>query len=452
MLLNAKILSFFITSSDQRKRISTTVRKHWSKNLFLLTSLLLTLATASIAVADTPPSLLSNLTSPVIFQGDETFGYRDPTAIYEDGVLHLYFTWSTLDTDGGLINVTAHSQSTDMVHWTDPVALTPYDRNLNYCSPGNIIEYKSALGSQWWMCVSSYPTPNPGQVIGSNDARLWIMRSADLENWSEPELIPVKGPDVSQEDMGRMIDPYLFEDKDEPGKWWCFYKQNGASRSWSNDLKTWNYVGSMSAGENVCMLIDDETDEYIMFASPSNGISVSRSSNLTNWTTQDLLTLGQDEWDWADGRLTAGFVVDLRDEPLIGKYVMFFHGSQASSTIPETHGMASLGIAWSDDLMNWEWPEAALPGDANRDGRVDGSDVTILAGNWQTGVDGELNATWTMGDFNGDGCIDGSDVTILAGNWQIDSATTTAVPEPNAAALLLTALLATVYYCPGRKI
>ena len=61
-----------------------------------------------------------------------------------------------------------------------------------------------------------------------------------------------------------------------------------------------------------------------------------------------------------------------------------------------------------------------IPGDANNDGKVDGSDVTILAANWQAGVpngDPE-NVTWSMGDFNGDGKVDGSDVTILAGNWQ----------------------------------
>ena len=63
-----------------------------------------------------------------------------------------------------------------------------------------------------------------------------------------------------------------------------------------------------------------------------------------------------------------------------------------------------------------------IPGDANNDGKVDGSDVTILAGNWQAGV-GDPNTdtvTWGMGDFNGDGQVDGSDVTILAGNWQYE--------------------------------
>ena len=47
--------------------------------------------------------------------------------------------------------------------------------------------------------------------------------------------------DVQREDMGRMIDPYLIRDKDEPGKWWCFYKQNGVSYSWSHDLENWTF-------------------------------------------------------------------------------------------------------------------------------------------------------------------------------------------------------------------
>ena len=43
-----------------------------------------------------------------------------------------------------------------------------------------------------------------------------------------------------------------------------------------------------------------------------------------------------------------------------------------------------------------------------------------------------------MGDFNGDGKVDGSDVTILAGNWQYGvTAATSAVPEPCTMLLLL---------------
>ena len=84
-----------------------------------------------------------------------------------------------------------------------------------------------------------------------------------------------------------------------------------------------------------------------------------------------------------------------------------------------------------------------LPGDANGDGRVDGSDVTILASNWQAGVGNPnpTNVTWAMGDFNGDGQVDGSDVTILAGNWQYNaSAAATSVPEPSMFLLLPTTI------------
>ena len=61
--------------------------------------------------------------------------------------------------------------------------------------------------------------------------------------WGSPELLHVKGPAVSQADMGRMIDPYLLEDVAERGKWWCFYKQDGVSASSSQDLREWRYEG-----------------------------------------------------------------------------------------------------------------------------------------------------------------------------------------------------------------
>ena len=83
-----------------------------------------------------------------------------------------------------------------------------------------------------------------------------------------------------------------------------------------------------------------------------------------------------------------------------------------------------------------ESPQVA--GDANKDGKVDGSDVTILAGNWQKGVGDGLTASWEEGDFNGDGKVDGSDVTILAGNWQYGvEAAAASVPEPSTLVLLL---------------
>ena len=78
-----------------------------------------------------------------------------------------------------------------------------------------------------------------------------------------------------------------------------------------------------------------------------------------------------------------------------------------------------------------------LPSDANGDGMVNGSDVTILANNWLASSDNQT-LTWEMGDFNGDGIVDGSDVTTLAANWQNGVPTfANAVPEPSVVLLLL---------------
>ena len=82
-----------------------------------------------------------------------------------------------------------------------------------------------------------------------------------------------------------------------------------------------------------------------------------------------------------------------------------------------------------------------IPGDANNDGKVDGSDVTILAGNWQHGVTGTADATWTMGDFNSDGKVDSSDVHYPRRQLQYGvEAVAVAVPEPSTIALLISVL------------
>lgn len=70
-----------------------------------------------------------------------------------------------------------------------------------------------------------------------------------------------------------------------------------------------------------------------------------------------MITLGQQNWKWARGRISAGTIIDLRKVNGINKYLMFFHGS---GPLTEEKGdfdkNSSLGIAWSDDLTNWEWP------------------------------------------------------------------------------------------------
>ncbi len=307
------------------------------------------------AAIGAPPVDFLRIPSPVIFRGDRNTAYRDPAAFYHNGTLHLFFSLMEVEPDGKEYWYTAKSTSTDLVHWTEPKKFTPRDRHLNYASPGNVIRFSK----EFVLCLQTYPTPN-GEIFGNGNSRVWIMRSSDLEHWGKPELLMVKGPGVPVEEMGRMIDPFLLEDKDDPGKWWCFYKQNGVSMSWSRDLKTWTYAGHANAGENVCALVDG--NEYVLFHSPRNGIGIKRSADLKEWKDETLLTLGQKDWPWAQRRLTAGFVMDLRKEPRVGKYLMFFHGDTGEG--PKTHGahgQGTLGLAWSDDLSHWEWPAAPQP-------------------------------------------------------------------------------------------
>lgn len=293
--------------------------------------------------------------SPVVLKGDSQTAYRDPAAVYHDGTYHLFCTMVRTE-EGKIYSYTVQCTSRDLVNWSKPRIITPRGQHLNYCSPGNVIRFRG----QWVLCLQTYPRRDyrrGGPVRWADGtARLFVMRSGNLVDWGEPELLRVKGPDVAVEDMGRMIDPYLIEDKDEPGKWWCFYKQNGVSLSWSRDLKKWTYFGRAESGENVCVLIED--DEYVLFHSPSNGVGVKRSSDLRQWRDVGLITLGQKDWPWAETRLTAGVVLDLRAKERFGKYIMFFHagGPGSKKTQDNVDANCSIGIAWSSNLESWDWP------------------------------------------------------------------------------------------------
>ena len=83
----------------------------------------------------------------------------------------------------------------------------------------------------------------------------------------------------------------------------------------------------------------------------------------------------------------------------------------------------------------------APPGDTNDDGKVDFTDLLILAQHY-----GQTTTDLTTGDFNGDGKIDFTDLLTLAQHYgQADaavpaSAAASPVPEPALAALAATAI------------
>lgn len=309
--------------------------------------------------ADKPKNLLTALRSPILFRGNERTAYRDPAVLYYHDSLFVFFTLVRTEAGHKVYSYTAMSQTQDLRHWSPVRLLTPRDQRLDYSSPGNVVRF----GNEWVLCLQTYPRPDytADQMprFGTGDARLFTLRSRDLRHWSQPELLRVKGPDVDEKGLGRMIDPYLLEDKDEPGKWWCFYKQNGVSMSSSRDLRTWTYAGHTESGENACVLV--ENNEYVLLHSPKNGVALKRSADLKTWRDWGgLLTLGQAGWPWAQGRLTAGTVLNLKQNSRFGKYVMLFHGSgPKTEEAGDFDKNASIGIAWSDDLRQWSWPGKA---------------------------------------------------------------------------------------------
>jgi hypothetical protein len=297
---------------------------------------------------------LNAIESPIIMMGNDKTGFRDPALVYHEGTFYMYYSLVLTEEDEKIYWYTAYSKSNDLINWTDPEIITPKDQSKNYCSPGNVIRYND----EWVLCMQSYVMPGYTRKdplrFGNQDSRIWITRSKDLENWSEPEMLEVKGKGV---DPGHMIDAYLVEDKDEKGKWWCFYKQKGASYSYSYDLINWTYFGHVESGENVCVWV--ENNEYYMMNSPEEGLNILKSKDLKTWVDVDRHNnLGQKEWgDWAGQRVTAGFVLDLRNEPTVGKYLLFFHGQGPAPKNNEIiNSGTDIGIAWSNDLINWAWP------------------------------------------------------------------------------------------------
>lgn len=293
---------------------------------------------------------LKKIKSPILLCGDDKTAYRDPAAVYVDGWFHLFFTLVETEDNNKVYMYLAKSKSRDLCSWEKPRKLTPKDQRLNYSSPGNIVWYEN----KWMICFQSYCREN-GEKYGNENSRLYVMETEDLEHFGQPRMLKVKG-DCPVQNMGRMIDPYLLQDAADPKKWWCFYKQNGVSMSYTYDMLNWSFAGTAEAGENVCVI--KENGKYYMFHSPHNGVGVLESEDCLIWKdTKRLITLGQKNWPWAMGRLTAGFVMEApkqcRED---AKWIMFFHGSGPEDERTMFDQYASIGLAWSKDLIHWEWP------------------------------------------------------------------------------------------------
>lgn len=78
--------------------------------------------------------------------------------------------------------------------------------------------------------------------------------------------------------------------------------------------------------------------------------------------------------------------------------------------VPDTGTPGGDGGTAIVDMGAFEWRISRCPGDHNRDGGIDGSDITAFFADWQAGD--------AAADLDHDGGVDGSDVVIFFARWE----------------------------------
>ncbi|MDI9584253.1 MAG: hypothetical protein QM473_08555 [Acidobacteriota bacterium] len=273
---------------------------------------------------------------------------RDPAAIWHEGVCYLYYTRHIGDWGGSAAWDIGLVTTTDFRKFSAERIITP----KGYASPGNVIRFED----RWVLVVQSYPWPS----------EIALMESEDLVNWSAPRhIIPADtGPGWGAEHGP--IDGWLFF---HDGLWYCpwvnFLKGTdhrafGAHAScdlerWENltpetpfiDGSAYNHNGGI---ENCAVVNDGERWHFFV----SVGMAPQKLARVVApvpflWpavTPEDELRLPPAPW--CSYNQSALFVDDWRE--ICGKWAMIFHG------LDRPDGLATFGLAFSDDLREWEMP------------------------------------------------------------------------------------------------
>lgn len=284
-----------------------------------------------------------------ILDREPAVSVRDPAVVLQDGLFTVFY--SAVETGPDTYHLYLDvSTSRDLLNWSAPRRLT--GPGLNFSSPGNLWQD----GQGWTMCVQSYPVP-PGGKYGSEESRLWLMRSPNLVDCTAPEMLQPAGAQVNWSRSPRQIDPFVVR---HAGQYWCFYKNSGSlGLLVSDDLQVWREASPdrpvLSRDdtpdgvtvENPCVIWDGS--RFVMFFAPcrpGRGVGRAVSDDLLHW--HDVHYLDFPALPWAPGGPTAAFVMDARSQ--FGRWLMFFHGDREG-----VHN-AALGVAWSEDLEHWIVP------------------------------------------------------------------------------------------------
>ncbi len=272
---------------------------------------------------------------------------RDPAAIWHDGTCYLYYTREIsrpgMPTTWDIGVVTTR----DFRSFSAERIVTPG----GYASPGNVVHD----GKRFCMPIQSYPWP----------AEIALIFSADLLSWSEPvHIVPAdSGPGWCPKHgpIDGWLTPYQ-------GRWYCYwvnFLRDTDHRAFgvhvSDDLERWENLtpqapiidGSAynpNGGVENCAVLEAR-GRWHFFASvgmnPQALAHVASDEGPLSWpalTPETVLDLPHDRW--CGYHQSAVFVDDWREQ--CGRYAMIYHG------IETPQGEAAFGLAFSDDLWQWE--------------------------------------------------------------------------------------------------
>jgi T5SS/PEP-CTERM-associated repeat protein/autotransporter-associated beta strand protein len=174
-------------------------------------------------------------------------------------------------------------------------------------------------------------------------------------------------------------------------------------------------------------------------ANPDGGLTKNGAGTLilsgintyTGWTTVRAGTLSLTQtrlYDAGDVRIDSGALLDLNTSGGTDTIRFLFLGGVPKAAGTYDAANSSGYITGSGALLV---SYTVLPGDANVDGTVNGTDLNTVLSNYnQTGM------TWWLGDFNNDGTVNGADLNTVLSNYNQHLSVGATVPEPGTLALL----------------
>jgi hypothetical protein len=112
---------------------------------------------------------------------------------------------------------------------------------------------------------------------------------------------------------------------------------------------------------------------------------------------------------WTGTFVIPSLTIDAGDQLGANQTAFEGGGFDINDLLPVTYLNTAGDTAGTAQMMD---TYLTIRGDANLDGRVNGSDFALLASNF-----GRTDRAWSQGDFNQDGAINGTDFALLAGNF-----------------------------------